>query len=376
MRAIQEWQLWMHPYPTLIKNKSRRLDPSKFPFGRIFRDGKELVRLSDLFEARKQTPPQLKRCVRAIVDKEMEGEDRTPEAMRAAISKGFAICTSQLQKSGYLKVGSQKPTKAGKQAGRSKAAQKAHMDKVADYERMLGVARGEGSEDTGGSLSEAEGGFRLNVARVPLGKARSYAEGVLRQAGEDIERELPDFDKNYVRLQKMTRQALDVPRIEMPVIEPKDMKRFDKKLKKGHLDIFAPYAEGHLEAPKHLTKQTGSEWIKLGVRDGKKKDDVVVGRWTSVPAKKLIPTQSQIWLEKLVRNIAKFGRPRAGSPVLNTTIIVSREGYILDGHHRYGQVMLANPDLKLKALYIPLPIELLLKIGRTYGNAIGNVQKG
>jgi len=362
MSTIWEWQLWMHPYPSLIKNYGKRFLPGLRPDLRDLHSNR-LINLSDLFEERKKkhTPVQLKRCVRAVAKKH-DGD----------VSKAFAICTAQLQKSGYLKVGTQKPTKAGSAASRSKAAEKGHKAKVADYEKLLARARGESID----GLYEAEGGFSKNVATVPLDKARKYAEGVFSKAGKSLDKELPDFDARYKALQKKTREALDVPRIDMPVIEPKDMKEFDDRLKSGTLDIFAPYARGKLVAPKNLDKQTGDEWVKLGVKDGDKKDDIVMARWTSVPAKKLLPTQSQIWLEKLAGNIAKWGPPKAGSPVLGTTIIVSKEGYILDGHHRFGQVMLANPNLKIKALYIPLPIKLLLKIGRSYGNAVGNQQKG
>ena len=62
------------------------------------------------------------------------------------------------------------------------------------------------------------------------------------------------------------------------------------------------------------------------------------------------PTQSQIWLDKLINNIIQFGNSitQAGaydstSRILTTTIAISQEGYILDGHHRYGQVALVNP---------------------------------
>lgn len=138
-KMITEWQLWMHPYPTMIKTTGKRLNPSKSPVGMIFQDGAEFVRLSDVFEERKRTAPQLKRCVRAIAAKGIaDGMDA-----RAATSKGFAICTRQLQKHGYLKQGTNRPTKRGKSAGRSKAAQKAHASKVAEYERILAMARGE-----------------------------------------------------------------------------------------------------------------------------------------------------------------------------------------------------------------------------------------
>lgn len=220
-----------------------------------------------------------------------------------------------------------------------------------------------------------EGKYSLNVATVPLDKARAYAKKVFADSGKKLEDELPDFDNNYMRLQRATKAALDVPRIDMPVIEPDDMKKFDADLKAGKVDIFKPFVKGKLYTPKGLTKSTGAKWIGLGLKDGKEGDDVVQGRWTSIAGDRLKPTQSQIWLEKLVGNIAKFGKPRAGSPVLKTTVIVSKEGFILDGHHRFGQIMLAEPGLRLKALYVPVGIRRLLKVGRTYGNALGNKQK-
>jgi hypothetical protein len=136
---IFEWQLWMHPYPTMIKSKGRRLDPKRFPVGRIFQDGNEYVRVADLFEARKPTSPQLKRCVLAIAKKGIKNGMEP----RAAISKGFAICTRQLQKHGYLKSGTNRPTEMGGSTGRSKAADKTHKSKVAEYGRLLAMARSE-----------------------------------------------------------------------------------------------------------------------------------------------------------------------------------------------------------------------------------------
>ena len=227
---------------------------------------------------------------------------------------------------------------------------------------------------------EAEGGFKLNVATVPLAKARKYAEGVFKKAGKSLGKELPDFDKNYTALQKATKAAPDIPRIQMPVIEPSDMDEFHKRLNSGRLDIFKPYTDGKLRLAKStwnkMDKTEGDKWVELGTRDGDKKDDIVKAKWTKIPGKSLKPTQSQIWLEKLVANIVKWGIPASGSPVLKTTVIASKEGYILDGHHRYGKVMLGNPDLKMSALKVPLKMDMLLKVGRSYGGAVGNEPKG
>jgi hypothetical protein len=217
---------------------------------------------------------------------------------------------------------------------------------------------------------------RTNVASTPLAQARQYAAQTFETAGKDLAQELPDFDRNYKMLKKSMDRAKDFPRIDMPVIEPQDMKRFAKDLKSGRLDIFKPWAKGHLFTPKNLNRKTGEEWLRLGFNDGAPpQDDVVGAKWTSIPAKKLLPTQSEIWLDKVVGNIVKFGVPKQGSSVTDQTIIVSKEGYILDGHHRYGQAMLADPNLKLKALFIPIDIDTLVKVGRSYGNSIGNEQK-
>lgn len=220
-----------------------------------------------------------------------------------------------------------------------------------------------------------EAAARLNSAKTPLAKARAFAEEQFTKAGKDLSTELPDFNDNYSMLKKKCAVALDVPRIQMPVIEPKDMKTFDERLKAGRIDIFPPYAKGKLTTPTRLSKAKGEEWIELGVKDGHPKDDVIKGKRTSMAVKNLKPTQSQIWLDTLVKNILKFGKPGPGSPILKQTIIVSSDGYILDGHHRFGQAVLADPNLKLKVLHIPMPINLLLKIGRSYGTAIGNRPK-
>lgn len=223
-----------------------------------------------------------------------------------------------------------------------------------------------------------EGGFKYNVATTSLEKARAYCQEVLDKTGDRLEDVIPDFDQFYVALQKQVKAAPDIPRIEMPVIEPTDMDDFHSRLQTGHLDIFQPYAKGKLHAPKDLKKgdPEAEEYITLGIKDGEKEDDTIPAKWTQLAVNRLKPTQSEIWLEKLIAAIAKFGIPAQGSPVTQQTIIVSKEGYILDGHHRYGQAMLADPTLKLKALHVPLDIETLLKIGRSYGNAIGNQQKG
>jgi len=218
------------------------------------------------------------------------------------------------------------------------------------------------------------GNYNLNVAKVPLDKARAYAEKIFGSK-EALDKAIPNFDKNYQGLQNLyKKEALDIQRIKMPVIEPDDMKKFDERLKSGSIDIFKPFAKGRKDFDK-IAQKEGEKWVKLGQKDGDPNDDKVPAKWTTLAGQKLKPLQGQLWLEKLVGNIKKFGAPKVGSPVLKTTIIVSKEGYILDGHHRHGQVMLTDPSLKMQALHIPLDVKTLLKMGKRYGEAIGNKAK-
>lgn len=221
-----------------------------------------------------------------------------------------------------------------------------------------------------------EGGkYSLNCGKVPLDKARGYAISVLGSE-EELDKTLPNFNENYMVLQKkIKKHAYNLPREHMPVIEPEDMDEFHKRLNQGRIDIVAPFFKNKLPKfqPKNwkpMEKKEGEEWIEVGVKDGDPNDDVIKAKWGKIAARKLLPTQDQIWLEKLITNIKKFGVPRQGSPITEQTVIVSSEGYILDGHHRFGQAMLGNPDLQLNALFIPIDIEELLKLSRTYAAAI------
>ena len=215
--------------------------------------------------------------------------------------------------------------------------------------------------------------FSMNVATMPLAKAREHALEVMGEEKFDVafgER----FDKNYALLQKRVKAAPSIPRIQMPVIEPEDIDAFQEALNSGRIDFFPPYTKGHFPEPKEMG--AGESWVDLGLQDGDPTDDVIRATIQHIPAGKLLPTQNQIWFEKLIdQGIAKFGPVKQGGKLTEVTIIASADMYILDGHHRYGQVMLTDPMLKMKVLHVPLDIKELLILGRYYGEAIGNAPK-
>jgi len=238
------------------------------------------------------------------------------------------------------------------------------------------------------SFEASEGGFKLNVATLPVDDAYEYAKEEFDKRGKKLEDYIPHFYESYQSLQDACASAIDIPRIEMPVIDPEQLNLFQKSLIAGQLDVYRPYAEGRdeLYSPKDLYGDTerAFQYLYLGLQDGIIQDDVVDASIVRNSVGLLRPTQSEIWLEKLITNIIQFGNPsekgggafNQGSMIVNKTLAISSDGYILDGHHRFAQIMLVNPSLRVLTLQIGLPIRILLKVATPYGNAIGNDQRG
>ena len=220
----------------------------------------------------------------------------------------------------------------------------------------------------------------LNCANTPVDKAIAYAQEQCSADGKSMAEYFSDFKTNYLLLQDKCELALDLPRIEMPVIEPEQMDEFQESLSKGHIDVKEPVAKAPQSKSKYPTNLgfdlRGRQWLYRGTRDGAIEDDILDAKMTEIAVADLKPSQSQIWLEKVVGMSLYFGPLKQSSEFLHEApIIVSSDGYILDGHHRFGAAMISNPSLKLTALKVDMEIRELVKMARSYGNAIGNEQK-
>lgn len=187
----------------------------------------------------------------------------------------------------------------------------------------------------GGLVMIVRGRAALNVKGVDPKKAREYALKEFKSKDKGLYAVLPEFDVGYLVLQRKLQKALDIPRVQMPVIRQKDIPGFFKYLRD----------KGIRAVP------------------------------TRRPVSRLLPTQSQVWLDKLLRGIIQDGPLTEGDPRMDMTIIVSKEGYILDGHHRWGSALITDPSLTIKALWVPLGIKELLPIARAYGASVGNVPR-
>lgn len=85
---------------------------------------------------------------------------------------------------------------------------------------------------------------------------------------------------------------------------------------------------------------------------------------SKIPANKLKPSQSNLNVDKIH---TMMGEPM---DTLAKPIIISKGGYILDGHHRWAAILQINGDIKLPVIKVNADIKSLIKIGNEYGKSI------
>jgi len=213
---------------------------------------------------------------------------------------------------------------------------------------------------------------KLEVDNTSLEKARDFAD-----SGKfDLDKEIPDFDKNYMKAQNLAKTG-KTKRKDMPVITDDDVKKFQARLEKGTIDINKPLAKDPIVKdnpfPEGLSGLKAKKWLELGLKDGSKEDDKINVRITKVAVKDLMPIQRQIYFDKSMGAIKEFGVEKSLDFITNRSFfVVSEDNYIIDGHHRYLSALLINPKAKVNALKIDLPIKKLLPMATAYGDAIGN----
>ena len=222
-------------------------------------------------------------------------------------------------------------------------------------------------------LSERGGGQspgKLEVVSTDVSTARNYAKSL----GINLQTDLPNFSFNYRVAQKLASLG-KTKRRDMPVITSSDLKQFQQRLSKGHIDIhkpFAPSTDPSDPFPDGLSGTEAEEFLKRGHKDGDKTDDTVDMGTKKVAVKYLKPIQQQIYFDKSIKTIADNGIKGSTQFLQRTFFIASADNYIIDGHHRFLSALLLDPNMKVNVLAINLPIKQLLPLTIAYSDAIGN----
>jgi hypothetical protein len=121
--------------------------------------------------------------------------------------------------------------------------------------------------------------------------------------------------------------------------------------------------------------------VKLGSEDFDKevKDDKIAVNSSSIPVSDLKPSQSSMNIDKAVgmaiSMINKSG-PFKGGPGGNLGAFISKDNYIMDGHHRWIASYMVDPSAKVVGNVVDFPRKQLIAVLNTMTKGAFNVQKG
>ena len=227
-------------------------------------------------------------------------------------------------------------------------------------------------------LIEAGGetGWKLEVVKTPLEKAKEYAIPLFEKFGRNLYEEIPNFDENYLFAQKMAKLGT-TKRKDMPVLTPEDLKEFEYRLKNGYIDVNKPFAKNMKfkdPYPEGLNGKEAELWLQKGleIHDGAKKDDRVKVSKEKELVKNLKPIQQQIYFDKSITSIAQFGAKASKDFMKSTYFIASSDNNLFDSHHRWFSSLLIDPNMKVTVMKFHLPIKKLLPVSLAYSDAVGN----
>lgn len=175
----------------------------------------------------------------------------------------------------------------------------------------------------------------LELVKTDLKSAIKYAHKKFSKFGNKLYDFIPDFDAHYEFAQTHASGGY-TQRKDMPVIHRADIIKFKK------------YMDDHGIKTKYMKVEVGS----------------------------LHPIQQQIYISKSIDAIAQFGIKKSLQFLKDkkTITIMSKDRYIIDGHHRFLTGMLIDPKMKVNVLMIDMPISELLPSTLDYSDSIGNVR--
>lgn len=84
--------------------------------------------------------------------------------------------------------------------------------------------------------------------------------------------------------------------------------------------------------------------------------------YTETPVNILKPTQSSYNLDKALSMGAELDIDE-----LRANILVSNDGYVLDGHHRYAAMLRVAPDMCMHTTIVDVGIRTLIKLANEFG---------
>ena len=169
------------------------------------------------------------------------------------------------------------------------------------------------------------------LVKTSLKGAIKYATNKFKKYGKELYDIIPDFDAHYEFAQTHASGGHTL-RKDMPVITSAVMGKYKQYIEDlGHHAKFGKVEVGSLH-----------------------------------------PVQKQIYISKSIDSIAENGLKKTLKFLQDKITVISKDRYLIDGHHRMLSAMLINPKMKINALIIDMPIKDLLETSLHFSDNIAN----
>ena len=215
---------------------------------------------------------------------------------------------------------------------------------------------------------------KLELSKLSLAEAQEHATKVFRSFGRELYTEIPNFDKNFLLAQAKFKLG-HTKRQNMPVITTQQVRLFQASLLKGKIDFVHPFSKNtdiDNPLPTGLSGHNAELFLQNGLSDGSKTDDMVAVYKYNGKIGDLNPIQEQVYFDKSIWKIARNGAGDSRNYLSKAMLVLSKDKYIIDGHHRFLTGLLIDQNIIVQGVKIDLDINTLQQIALAYGDAIGN----
>lgn len=136
------------------------------------------------------------------------------------------------------------------------------------------------------------------------------------------------------------------------------------KINKGILIIDPSSERGNLGLSREEMPQLDEETTWRFIRDLQKVDVATSAK--NIQVADLRATQREISTEKIASILKEISSGEKSIRDLGKEIIVSKDHYILDGHHRWATLLVHDPQNTMSCLQVDLKMTKLIRIANSY----------
>jgi len=219
-------------------------------------------------------------------------------------------------------------------------------------------------------LEAGESAGKMELINTDINDAKQF---VIKIGGNL--KDFSNFETNFINAKNLASLG-KTKRKDMPVIDDKDVREFQNRLKDGYIDVNKPFSSTYKSTnpfPLGLSGYDAKDFLERGLKDKSIEDDQISLSIKHKAINSLRPIQRQIYFDKSIEATIKFGIIGTINFLKSKTFfIISADNFIIDGHHRWLSGLLINPKIIVNCLSIDLPIKELLPLSTAYGDAIGN----